>query len=132
MDTKINPKFSETISEFLALMENARSDYQWNCEQVKLQDELTQDYLHSLELDGLTYKQRAKVATQLALCRQRRREHKDMAASLEPLVIYLDGEKGRQMMNLMREVLGKTRKIEQYMENRKYINRVLDPKEAQQ
>lgn len=125
-----NPHFSQTISDFLTMMDNAKSDYEWNNAEMKRMDALTQDYLHSLELDGLGYKGRAKMATKLAECRRERREHKDMVQCLEPLVNFLDSEKGKQTINLMREALGKTRKIEAYMETRRYFRRVL--KEAKE
>ena len=35
--------------------------------------------------------------------------------------------KGKNMMNLMREVLGKTRKVEERMENRTYRYKVYEP-----
>lgn len=120
-----NPNFSQTISDFLMIMDNAKKDYEWNNSEVKRIDALTQDYLHDLELLSLGYKERAKIATQLAKCRKERREHKDMVLCLEPLVTFLDSDKGRQTMNLMREALGKTRKIESYMQTRKYYHRVL-------
>lgn len=121
-----NPKFSDTIVALVSMLDSAKKDYEWNSQSVKSMDELTQDYLHSLELDHLGYKERAKIATKLSECRRERREHKDMAMNLEPLVTFLDSEKGRQMMNLMREALGKTRKIENYMQNRRYFARVLN------
>ena len=62
---KAAPQFSESISSFCKLMENAQRDYAWNYDEVNRMDRLTQDYLHKLELDGLDYKERAKVATQL-------------------------------------------------------------------
>lgn len=74
---KAAPQFSESISSFCKLMENAQKDYAWNYDEVNRMDRLTQDFLHKLELDGLDYKERAKVATQLAKCRQARRECKD-------------------------------------------------------
>lgn len=120
-----NPKFSNTISAFLKLMDDVQRDYTYNSEQVNLIDKLTQDYLHSLELDGLDYRGRAKVATQLSKARQERRAHKDMVVVLEPIVQFLDSDKGKTLLNLMREVLGKTRKAESYLETRSYIPRVL-------
>ena len=89
-------------------------------------DRLTQDFLHKLELDGLDYKERAKVATQLAKCRQARRECKDTVEILEPLVQFLESDKGKNLLNLVREALGKTRKVEERMETRTYIPRVLE------
>ena len=127
---KDNPNFSKSISDIISMMESAKKDYEWNDAERRRCESLTQDYLHSLELDGFTYKQRAKVATQLALCRQERREHKDMVMALEPLVTFLESDKGKNMINLMREALGKTRKIETYMETRRYFNRVLPQKEG--
>jgi len=120
------PQFSECISGFCRMMEDAKRDYVWNYEQVNRMDKLTQDYLHKLELDNLDYKERAKIATQLAKCRQERREHKDTAEILEPLVQFLESDKGKNLLNLVREVLGKTRKVEERMETRTYIPRVLE------
>lgn len=121
------PQFSTYISDFCKMVDNAKSDYQWNRDEVNRLDRLTQDYLHMLELDKLDYKQRAKVATQIAKCRQERRASKDTAETLEPLIQFLDSDKGRNMMNLLREVLGKTRKVEERMENRTYRYKVYEP-----
>jgi hypothetical protein len=85
-------------------MDCAKRDFAWNFEEVNRLDRLTQDYLHKLELDELDYKERAKIATQL--------------------IQFLDSEKGRSLLNLMREVLGKTRKVEERMETRTYHYRI--------
>lgn len=106
-------------------MDDAQKDYTYNSEQVDRMNKLTQDYLHSLELDNLDYKGRARIATQLAKTRQARRNHKDMVEVLEPIVMFLDTDKGKTLLNLMREVLGKTRKVESYLAHRTYIPRVL-------
>ena len=88
-------------------------------------DRLTQDYLHKLELENLDYKERAKVATQLAQCRQARRACKDTVEVLKPLVEFLESDRGKNLYNLVREALGKTRKVEERMETRVYFPRVL-------
>lgn len=121
-----NPQFSATISDFCNMVNEAISDYEWNRAEVNRLDRLTQDYLHKLELDGLDYRERAKVATQLTKCRQLRRASKDTVEILEPFVEFIESEKGKQTMNLMREALGKTRKVEKYMENRTYRYKVLE------
>lgn len=120
------PQFSESIGAFCRMMEDAQKDYAWNYSEVNRMDRLTQDYLHKLELDGLDYKERAKVATSLSKCRQARREYKDTVEILEPLVQFLESDKGKNLLNLMREALGKTRKVEKCMETRTYIPRVLE------
>lgn len=125
---KTAPRFSEEISHICAVLEAAQDDYRWNSDMIKTMEQLTQDYLHKLELENLNYAERAKIATQLAICRQERREHKDTVTILEPLVQYLDSEKGKQLYNLLREVLGKTRKAEERMADRVYWPRVLASK----
>ena len=120
------PQFSIHISEFCKLVTTAMSDYEWNREEVNRLDRLTQDYLHKLELDNLSYSERAKIATKLMRCRQLRRESKDTAEILEPLIIFLDSDKGKNMLNLLRETLGKTRKVEERMDNRTYRYKVLE------
>lgn len=123
------PQFSENISGFCKMVDQAKQDYEWNHSEVNRLDYLTQDYLHKLELDGLSYAERAKVATQLARCRQLRRASKDTVEILQPLIEFLETEKGKQLLNLMREILGKTRKVEERMENRTYRNKVLEEDE---
>ena len=119
------PPFSETIREFCRVMDQARRDFDWNYNEVHRLDQLTQDYLHKLELNCPDYKERAKIATQLAHCRQERRLCKDTVQTLDPLIQFLDSEKGKNLLNLMREALGKTRKIEENMKLRTYRPRVL-------
>ena len=120
------PQFSTTISDFCQMVADALADYEWNKAEVNRLDRLTQDYLHQLELNGLDYKERAKVATQLTKTRQLRRASKDTVEILEPFVDFIESEKGKQTMNLMREALGKTRKVESKMENRTYRYKVLE------
>ena len=121
-----NPKFSDSIAAFCCAVTEAQKDYDWNLNEVNRLDELTQDYLHQLELSGLDYAGRAKIATQLQKCRQERRQSKDTVEILEPLIDFLECDKGKQMMRLMREVLGQTRNVEKRMGNRVYRYRVID------
>lgn len=125
-----NPQFSAYISEFCKVITDAQSDYEWNRDEVNRLDKLTQDYLHKLELDKLSYGERAKIATRLSKCRQLRRESKDTAEILEPLISFLESDKGKNMFNLLREALGKTRKVEERMENRTYRYKVLEQVES--
>ena len=124
-----NPKFSETISNFCDMVTEVKSDYEWNKAEVNRLDRLTQDYLHQLELNGLNYQERAKVATQLTKCRQLRRASKDTVEILEPFIEFIESEKGKQTMNFMKEALGKTRKVENYMKNRTYRYKELNVEE---
>ena len=116
----ITPHFSSTISDFCKMVDGAKSDYEWNKSEITRLERLTQDYLHQLELGDLSYRDRAKVATQLSKCRQLRRASKDTVEILEPFIDFIESDKGKQTMNLMREALGKTRKVESRMDNRIY------------
>ena len=124
------PQFSVCLSNFLNLITEAQRDYQWNYDEVNRLDRLTQDYLHQLELDGLDYRGRAKVATQIKDCRKLRRASKDTVEVLEPLMEFINSDKGKNLLNLLRETLGKTRRVEQYMETRSYRRRVLQDDET--
>lgn len=124
------PQFSVCLSNFLNLITEAQRDYQWNYDEVNRLDRLTQDYLHQLELDGLDYRGRAKVATQIKDCRKLRRASKDTVEVLEPLMEFINSDKGKNLLNLLRETLGKTRRAEQYMETRSYRRRVLQEDET--
>lgn len=119
------PQFSKAIEDFISLLDDARKDYDWCYDNVRRMDELTQDYLHSLELDDLGYKERAKVATAIMKCRQERRACKETTEVLEPIVYFLNSDKGVDMMKLVREALGKTRKAEEKMQYKQYYPRVL-------
>lgn len=129
--TQQAPQFSTYISEFCNMISRAQDDYRWNKDEVVRLDRLTQDYLHMLELEGHNYKERAKIATQISVCRQERRASKDTVETLEPLIQFLESDRGRNMMNLMREVLGKTRKVEERMENRTYKFKVYTPQKEE-
>lgn len=123
------PQFSVEIDSFIRLMDQAVRDYNWCFEEVGKMDRLTQDHLHKLELDGLKYNERAKLATKIKTCRRTRRECKDTTEILEPLVTFLASEKGKNMMSLMRETLGKTRKVEERMKTRRYYPRITEDDE---
>ena len=130
MPCRINHNFSVCLSDFINLVTEAQRDYQWNYDEVNRLDRLTQDYLHELELDGLDYRGRAKVATQIKNCRQLRRASKDTVEVLEPLMEFINSDKGKNLLNLLRETLGKTRRVEQYMETRSYRRKVLQNDET--
>ncbi len=119
-------KVSEYLSHFIKMLGEIERDYKWSSEEVKKLDQLTQDYLHKLELDNLNYSGRAKVATALSKTRQSRRLHKNQVESLEPVVNFLESSKGKNMIDLLKEVLGKVRKSEERIEKRMYSGRVLD------
>ena len=124
----MDKKPSEYISEFLNFVAEAQSQYKFCSDEVNNQDKLTQDYLHSLELDDLKRDERSKVATKLAVNRKDRRYFKDRVEELEPIVQFFEEPQNKKILDKLKQVLGATRKAEGYHKDRKYIPRVLKEK----
>lgn len=124
----MDKKPSEYISEFLNFVATAQSHYRFCSEEVNNQDKLTQDYLHSLELDGLKRDERSKVATKLAINRKDRRYFKDRVEELEPIVQFFEEPQNKKVLDKMKQVLGQVRRAEGYHKDRNYIPRVLKEK----
>ena len=126
----IDPKNpSEYITEFLNFLSSIESSYKFCLAEMKKQEQLTQDYLHSLELDDLRYEERNKVATKLAINRKDRRYYKDRVEEYEPIVKFLNEQKNKNVVNQLKQVLGEVRKAENYHKDRFYIPKVLKEKE---
>jgi len=126
----IDPKNpSEYISEFLNFLSSVESSYNFCLAEMKRQEQLTQDYLHSLELDDLRYEERNKVATKLAMNRKDRRYYKDRVEEYEPIIKFLNDQKNKQVIKQLTQVLGDVRRQEQYHNKRFYIPKVLKEKE---
>lgn len=117
-------KISEILSTFLRFIESAKSDYRFFYEEVNRQDKLTQDYLHSLELDELNRNQRSKIATALRNNRRDRRHCKDMAEELSPLITFLEDPQSQKLIRGLERVLGETRKQEEVHQRRFYVPKV--------
>lgn len=125
----MDKKPSEYISEFLNFVAEAQSQYKFCFDEVKNQESLTQDYLHSLELDGLKRDERSKVATKLAINRKDRRYYKDRVEELAPIVQFLEDPHNKKVLDRLRSVtLGEVRRAESYHKDRKYIPKVLKEK----
>lgn len=121
-------KPSQYLTEFLNFVADAQVKHRIYSEEVSNQEKLTQDYLHSLELDDLKCDGRSKVATKLALNRKDRRYYKDRVEEFDPIVQFFEDPQHKKMLEKMKRVLGETRKTEEYHKNRKYIPRILKEK----
>lgn len=124
----MDKKPSEYLTEFLNFVAEAQSQYRFCSEEAENQEKLTQDYLHSLELDNLKRDERSKIATKLMINRKDRRYYKDRVEEFEPIVKFFEDPQHKKVLNLMTKVLGDVRKAENYHKDRKYIPRVLKEK----
>lgn len=118
-------KYSEQLSDFLNFVSSAQSHYNFCLEEMKKQEKLTQDYLHSLELDDLKCEERSKLATKLAINRKDRRYYKDRVEELEPITKFFSDSKNKKVINDLTQVLGAVRREESYHKDRVYIPKVL-------
>lgn len=116
---------SEFIKEFLDFVESAKASYQFNFDAMKNEENITQDYLHKLELEGLNYHERGKIATRLAANRRARRDYKDAVEELQPVVDFFSDPHHKKLINQMHQLLGQVRKTESYHQRRFYIPRVI-------
>ena len=130
MKRQTNKSFpSEYITNFLNFISEAESSYNFCSEEMTKQEKLTQDYLHTLELGELSYKDRAKVATQLATNRRDRRYYKDKVEELQPIIEFVSKPENRRVFKGLEQILGVVRKAENYHKNRFYVPKVLKEKE---
>ena len=125
-------KLSQQISGFLQLMEQAQKSYAYSAEEVQRMELMTQDYLHKLELQSCNYHARSRVATAIRVCRTERRQHKDNTIILEPLVSFLQTDKGKLLISQLQQTLGAVRKAERATEDRHYHPRVLSAEEYEE
>ena len=121
----MDKKPSEYITEFLNFISSAQSQYRFCSDECEKQEKLTQDYLHSLELDGLKCDERSKLATKLMMNRKDRRYYKDRIEEFEPIVQFFEEQKNKDVLNKLTQVLGQVRKAENYHKSRTYIPRVV-------
>lgn len=123
-------KFSLSIKSFCDTVEQSLKDYKYNSDKVKEMDSLTQDYLHMMEFGNLNYKERAKVATKLQQVRRERRMYKDSLEILQPLVDFMEQDKNKNLINLLRNVQGLVNKEENRLMNaRDYYPKVISQDE---
>lgn len=114
------PKLSGELKDFLDLLAQLQRKYTWCQDEVLRQDRLTQDLLHKLELQPASYRERAKLAEAIRQCRVTRRQCKDEAAIMEPLIQFLGSEKGKTTVSQLQQVLGAVRKTERGIQERCY------------
>ena len=122
---------SEHISDFLNFISKTRASYNLYSQELKTQEQLTQDYLHSLELDGLKCEERSKVATKLAINRKDRRYFKDRVEEYQPIIDFIADPQNKKFIDKLTQVLGEVRKQERYHQNRTYYPRILKEKEQE-
>lgn len=105
---------SEALQEFLNFVDACRNQYQAAYDAVGLEDRRLQDLLHALEFaEG--EKEKRKASTKLRQSRRERRKAKDELKRLEAIVDFFNETSHKSTLNKMRQLLGKQRKTEEYL-----------------
>ena len=114
-------KMSETIGDFLDLLDDARKKYDWAYEQVGIEDKRSVDLEHAIEFTDDPEKL-LDYAKRLHQCRVDRRDYKDIVG--QTYIINYWADKNAISINYLRETLGRLRQEEQNQQSRVYSPRV--------
>nr|DAR68855.1 MAG TPA: hypothetical protein [Caudoviricetes sp.] len=118
--------YEEVISNFLKLTSNIESEYRIASELLEEQNQLTQDYLHKLELGKLNAIELTKVAKNIQDNRKERRKHKNDMEYAQIIVEFVQNQQTRDVLHQLEAVLGKLRKMKKQRQYRVYRFRVID------
>jgi len=113
-------KLSAEIERFLAVCDGYRAKYDAAVSMMETCDGKSSDFQHRIELERTTYRERAKLATAERQNRIERRKYKDITEQYATLSEALTNQNVIAAMKVLKEVLGKVRKVENYHETRKY------------
>ena len=116
---------SEVLSDFLNYIDRIRYEYKAAQEAVKIEDMRLQDFLHEMEF-AEDKAERNRVATRLQRSRKERRRQKDEMKRLELIVQFFDDPNPKSTINKMRQILGKQRKQEEYLNGERHYNKRVD------
>lgn len=112
---------SEVLSEFLNYIDRIRYDYKAAHDAVKKEEKRLQDLLHGLEF-ATDENEKRRAGTKLQQSRRTRRQEKDEVKRLELIVKFFDEPNPKNTLNKMRQLLGRQRKEEEYLNGERHYN----------
>ncbi len=113
-DTRKKIEVSEVIADFLNYVDQVKAEYQEAHAAVGIEDKRLQDLLHALEF-AENENEKRRAGTRLQQSRRERRKRKDEVKRLETLVEFWDKPDNKKTLDRMRQLLGKQRKEEKYL-----------------
>lgn len=113
---------SEVLSDFLNYIDRIRYEYKAAEDAMKTEDKRLQDLLHELEF-AEDKAARNRVATKLQRSRRARRHQKDEMMRLELIVYFFDDPTPKSAVNKMRQLLGRQRKQEEFLNGERHYNK---------
>lgn len=117
----IDRKTSEIIADFIKLTEATKKEYESAKDFVDQKDKELSDIVHKAELNSLKQSEKSKLMTELQYNRRDRRYWKNKVDEFQPLYEALCNNKElKTAIEQLKQILGKVRKAENYLENRTY------------
>ena len=117
---------AEQLTNFLNFIDACERAYQTAWDEIKLEEKRLQDLLHEIELASCAA-ERNRAAASLQKSRKRRRENKDVTLLYKQIVEFFQDKGHRDTLNRMRQLLGKQRKEEDYLQkSRIYYPRITE------
>ena len=109
---------SQGINNFLTYIREIEQLYRISVANEQEANDMTQDILHSIELEPHDYRGYAQLAKKLKEIRQTRRASKDLVMQTQVVLEWV--EENRKTIKSLEQLLGEARKVEKNMENRIY------------
>ena len=115
---------SKQLESFVKFAEDCQENYSIFYSCVGDEDKRLQDLLHALEFTDNKYDMHNE-ALKLWMSRRERRVKKDAALLNREIAEYFQEGNGKKFLNELRQLLGRQRKAEQYLEgHREYRKRM--------
>lgn len=119
---------SENVSDFLDFLRESEQLARISKENEQEANDSTQDILHKLEIQPVSYHEAARLARKLAEVRQSRRMAKDIYNTVSLIVQW--AEENKNVVKSLERLLGDVRKAEKFMRNRTYTPKTVVLKEV--
>lgn len=117
-----DPVAAKAIREADRQPEQCQEAYRLSYSSVGDEDKSLQDYLHALEFTDNKYDMHNE-ALKLWQSRKVRRRHKDIMLLNKEIAEYFADGSGKKFLNELRQLLGRQRKQEQYVEGQRAYHR---------
>ena len=101
---------SKGLETFLRYLMDVKSEHESALDIQRETDDLTQDILHSIEMDDNSYHQNGKLVRTLGAVRRKRREAKNLDMVIDPLIGWIYSN--QPTIKALEKVLGEMRKAE--------------------
>ena len=114
MAQEISP--AKQLETFLGFVDEAKLLYDFAQSNLKQEEQRKIDLEHEIEFstnDG----ECCKAARKFKRCRKARRAYKDMIKRYEQIVIFFQEPQHQKTLNQLRQVLGRQRHEEEYLDN---------------